>query len=339
MNNSVYSEIKKEYELKRQKAENDAQKRKKDLIELYPEYVKYEEELNTFAIEQAKLMLTKTGIDRQIAEENFELKLKELKQNIEKFLLSHGFSKNYLEPKFECIKCNDTGIMQVDGRYKKCSCFVQKLVNITYRQSNMLRLEEENFNTFDTCYFSNTPNKEKYGSDKSPLENILNIKKIAIEFCNNIQNPLQKNLLLIGNTGTGKTFMSNAIAHKAINMGYTVLYQTSPILMDMMLDSKIKGSKDEALKEKYEQIFDVDLLIIDDLGTETLNSMKFTELFNIINTRLLKNKKTIISTNLVLPELAEQYDARVMSRLIGNYIICKFFGEDIRLKKKKIGEK
>lgn len=339
MYNSVYGEIEREYEKKRTKAIAEADKRKKDLIELYPEYAALEDELNSYAIRQAKAVIMKSGIDRQVITDNLETKINELKSSMEKFLVNRGMPKDYLKPNFECKKCGDTGYIEENGAAKKCSCMVQKLVNITYKQSNMLKLKEENFNTFDTCYFSNTPNKEKYGSDKSPLENILNIKKIAIDFSNNITNPEQKSLLLIGNTGTGKTFMSNAIAARVIQNGYSVLYQTAPILMDMMLDSKIRGSKEESLKDKYEQIFDVDLLIIDDLGTETLNSMKFTELFNIINTRLLKNKKTVISTNLVLPELAEQYDARVMSRLIGNYIICKFYGDDIRLKKKKMQER
>ncbi len=339
MHNSVYNEIERGYEQKRMRAVAEAAKKKKDLIEMYPEFAALEDELNIYAIEQAKSAIRKTGIDKQVVTENMETKINEIKASMDKFLLEHGFSKDYLEPNYECKKCQDTGFVEVNGKVSKCSCLIQKLVDITYKQSNMLKLNEENFNTFDTCYFSNIPNKEKYGSDKSPLENILNIKKIALDFCNNIDMPEQKSLLLIGNTGTGKTFISNAIAAQVISQGFSVLYQTAPILMDMMLDSKIRGSKEDALREKYDQIFDVDLLIIDDLGTETLNSMKFTELFNIINTRLLKNKKTVISTNLVLPELAEQYDARVMSRLIGNYTICKFYGEDIRLKKKKMQER
>ena len=86
---------------------------------------------------------------------------------------------------------------------------------------------------------------------------------------------------------------------------------------------------------EYLKILESDLLIIDDLGTETMSNIKFTELFNIINTRLLKDKKTIISTNLDLNELASFYDERVISRIIGNYIICRFFGDDVRLKAKK----
>ena len=168
------------------------------------------------------------------------------------------------------------------------------------------------------------------------VENIEDIKRISISFCKNLLDPKQKNLLFVGKAGTGKTFMSSCIANEAINSGYTVLYQTAPLLMDMLIEAKFASLKDELKKEQYERVFDVELLIIDDLGTENINNYKFTELFNIINTRLLKDKKTIISTNLSLSDLASEYDDRVMSRLIGNYTICRFFGEDIRLKKKKM---
>ena len=88
----------------------------------------------------------------------------------------------------------------------------------------------------------------------------------------------------------------------------------------------------------YQSILDCDLLIIDDLGTESLNSMKLSELFTILNTRILnlnsKITKTIISTNLSLQNLFNTYDERIVSRIIGNYDICYFFGEDIRFKQK-----
>ena len=162
------------------------------------------------------------------------------------------------------------------------------------------------------------------------------IKKISQDFCKNIKNNNQKSLLFTGNTGLGKTFISNCIAKDVIDQGMNVVYQTSPILMDQILDYKFSYDKTESQKEKYNRIFNVDLLIIDDLGTETMNNNKFTELFNIINTRLLNNKKMVISTNLSLNDLYNRYDERILSRLIGNFTICKFIGEDIRLKKKKL---
>lgn len=106
-----------------------------------------------------------------------------------------------------------------------------------------------------------------------------------------------------------------------------------------MLDNIInyRFSKSSTTYDLIEQILNVDLLIIDDLGTETLNTMKLTELFTIINSRILnqnnKITKTIISTNLNLKEIFNIYNERIASRFVGHYNICKFIGDDIRFKK------
>lgn len=331
MNPAVYRQVQREYDLKREKAIRLAEKNKEELLKNNTKYAELVDKKNMLAIELTKVVVRTRGIEQQVAKENLEIKLNQIEKEIEALL--KGLPAKDLEPKFECERCEDTGY--INGTVR-CSCFTQRVINITYNQNNMLKLKDENFNTFDIAYFSNKPDRSKYQSEKSPLENIQEIKKISEAFCNNITDPKQKNLLFIGKAGTGKSFMSSCIAHEVVNKGYTVLYQTAPLLMDMLLEAKIASVRDEMKKEQYANVFDVDLLIIDDLGTETLNNMKFTELFNIINTRLLKDKKTIISTNLSLAELAAEYDERVMSRFIGNYIICMFYGDDIRLKKKRM---
>ena len=132
----------------------------------------------------------------------------------------------------------------------------------------------------------------------------------------------------------GKTFLSNCIAKELLSKNKTVLYQTSPIMLDTIIDYRF-GKSD--LKEVYDNIINVNLLIIDDLGTETLNSIKMTELFNIINSRLLNQnnstKKTIISTNLNMNNLFDTYGERIFSRIASYYNVCRFFGNDIRLNK------
>ena len=138
-----------------------------------------------------------------------------------------------------------------------CNCFKQEVLNYTYKQSNILKLDDENFKTFDNCYYSSKTNKEKYGIEKSPLDNIEIIKNIAIEFCKNIKCENQKNLLFTGNTGLGKTFLSNCIAKEVIDKGLNVVYQTSPILMDQILDYKFSYDKTEAQKEE-EHLFAVE---------------------------------------------------------------------------------
>ena len=135
----------------------------------------------------------------------------------------------------------------------------------------------------------------------------------------------------------GKTFLSNCIANEILKKGKTVLYQTAPVLLENIIDFKLNKQKNFT-ENINKSVLETDLLIIDDLGTETLNSMKLSELFTIINTRILnlnnKVTKTIISTNLNIKEIFNKYEERIGSRIAGYYDIYFFFGDDIRFKKK-----
>ena len=216
-----------------------------------------------------------------------------------------------------------------------CSCIKQKIFDIEYNKSNLGNLEKDNFDNFNINLYSNDVDIDKYSSKISPRQNILNIKKIIDNFIENFDNPEEKNLLFTGDTGLGKTFLSNCIANEILKLGKTVLYQTAPNMLDTIIDYRF--GKDNVPNNIYENILNVDLLIIDDLGTESMNSMKYTELFNIINSRLLNQNnhitKTIISTNLNIQNLFDTYNERIASRFVGYYNICRFFGNDIRFKK------
>ncbi len=257
--------------------------------------------------------------------------LKEKKHN---FLKSIKMSEDDLLPKYECSICNDTGYIAENNSYTMCSCLKQKLINISYNKSNINKLDFENFSNFDINMYSDEINEEKYHSSVSPRQNILIIKKIVDNFLADFDNPKEKNLLFTGSPGLGKTFLSNCIAKELIDNGKIVLYQTAPIMLDNIIDCKF--GKNNISKDFLDNIFNSDLLIIDDLGTESINNIKFTELFNVINTRILSNKKTIISTNLSIQNLFSIYDERIVSRIVGYYNICKFFGDDIRFKIRNI---
>ena len=257
--------------------------------------------------------------------------LKEKKHN---FLKSIKMSEDDLLPKYECSICNDTGYIAENNSFTMCSCLKQKLINISYNKSNINKLDFENFSNFDINMYSDEINEEKYHSSVSPRQNILIIKKIVDNFLADFDNPKGKNLLFTGSPGLGKTFLSNCIAKELIDNGKIVLYQTAPIMLDNIIDCKF--GKNNISKDFLDNIFNSDLLIIDDLGTESINNIKFTELFNVINTRILSNKKTIISTNLSIQNLFSIYDERIVSRIVGYYNICKFFGDDIRFKIRNI---
>ncbi len=131
--------------------------------------------------------------------------------------------------------------------------------------------------------------------------------------------------------------MSNCIAAELIKNGKTVLYQTAPILLESVIDYKMSKQKNPS-ENIYKSVLEADLLIIDDLGTESLNSMKLSELFTIINTRILnlnnKITKTIISSNLNIKDIFKNYEERIGSRIAGYYDIYYFFGNDLRFKKR-----
>ena len=313
MDSKAYEVIKKKFYEKREEKIKKANQ-KKERIYLENEILKnLEEKKNLLALKITRNILNEDKITSRVEQENMKIKLDKIDKQIEKEYKSLGIDKNDFLPDFDCKICNDTGIMEIGGKKKYCTCFTQAVINETYKQVNILKIDVENFDTFEMGFYSTEVNKEKYGLSKSPRQNIEQIKNIATHFSDNID-------------------LSSA--KKVLDMGKSVIYQTSPIFMDSIMQYKF--SFDNEKKEMYNKIFEVDLLIIDDLGTETMTNNKYTELFNVINTRLLKNKKIIISTNLTLNELFNRYDERIISRLIGEFKICKFIGEDIRLKKKKL---
>jgi len=329
MNNAILTNILKDYERKRLIAEKDLEKRKN---KLYSENTRLEEidtELSKIGIATAKSLIMSNNSE---ALEDLNKKVDILKAEKSEILKKLNLPSDYLLPNYSCKQCNDTGYITKEYNSTMCNCLKQEIFNVEYNKSNIANLEKQNFDNFSLDIYSDKPDFEKYNSEISPRENIELIKNICLNFINNFDDPNEKNLLFTGTTGVGKTFLSSCIAKEIIDKGKTVLYQTAPIMLDTIIDYKF--NKNNVSDTTYKNILEVDLLIIDDLGTESMNNIKFAELFNIINTRLLnqnnKSLKTIISTNLGLPMLNKTYGERITSRLVGNYNICRFFGEDLR---------
>ena len=335
MESSLLKQILHEYEEKRNKASLKAEKRKAELLAVNPRLSEIEDELSKISISTAKAILISNKTEKDKLLTDLKKKTNTLMKEKTAFLKTLSKDSNFLNPQYECKTCKDTGYVLRDGNSAMCTCLKQRIYDIAYNKSNMGNLERENFSTFDLRFFSDKPNKELYKSEISPRQNINLIREKAEEFIKNFDNPNEKNLLFIGNTGLGKTFLTNCIANEILKQGKTVLYQTAPVMLDTIIDAKF--GKENSNINLLENILNVDLLIIDDLGTETVNNYKIEELFTIINTRLLnqnhKITKTIISTNLTAEELFKTYTTRIGSRLAGNYRFLRFFGEDLRMKK------
>lgn len=325
-----------EYEQKRRNAELDADLRKSKLYKSFPQIEQIDNNINKLTINKTKNILT-NNIDQNIS---IEKRINELKLEKDRIVKNNNIDLSVINPVYECKICNDTGyILKENKKTQMCSCLKQRIFNISYNKSNLSNIKNDSFKNFNYNLFSDEVNLQKYKQKISPRKNIENIKKASLEFINNFDNPETKNLLFCGNTGLGKTYMSNAISIELLKKGKTVLYQTAPVLLETVIDNKFNKYKTANTNNFYNDVLEADLLIIDDLGTECLNSMKLSELFTILNTRILnlnnKVTKTIISTNLNIGQIFKTYEERIGSRIAGFYDIYYFFGEDLRLKKRK----
>mgnify|MGYP000846263185 CR=1 FL=1 len=336
----IHSIIKNEYEKRQKNAFDSLARRKSEAFSKIPRLQQIESEIHLSGVKYNKMILLGTSpADKALKE--LSLKIQALKEEREQLLVKHGYPRNYLEIIYQCPHCKDTGFIEGKAGPEKCACYKQLLVCLLYEQSNVRLIETENFANFDESYYPDTVDELRYGIKKSPRENILGIKNKCMSFVENFASPNEKNLFFCGPTGVGKTFMANCIAKELLDKGWTVLYQTSPALFDLIRDYKVRSLKQEDFDDAgYKNLFDVDLLIIDDLGTESQSPSRYAELLNILNIRQVKNLekpcKTIISTNIEADKLYEYYTERVASRIIGSFALFKFAGEDIRKIKKQI---
>ncbi|AOY75341.1 ATP-binding protein [Clostridium formicaceticum] len=321
MKNQFIKDILKQYERKRDHNQQEKENRLQEVYYKVPEIKKVDEEIKKAAISLSKILINEPKNPETVL---LELKttLEKLKQEKAILLTENNIPLEYLQDQFHCKHCKDTGFLTSGD---KCTCFKQQLINYTYAMSNLTKvLEKENFHTFNISLFS----EEAFeGHQQSPKENMLHVLNICEGFVFNFDEDNEENLLFYGATGLGKTFLANCIAKALLDKGKVVVYQTAFKILEILEELRFHNATD---KEKVQLLFEADLLIIDDLGTEMTNTFTNSELFNIINSRLLANKKTLISTNLTPKEVIDRYDDRISSRLFSKYTILKFYGKDLR---------
>ena len=326
LNNGQYNAILREYDSIRLQNQHIMKKRQQEAYTKIPALKAIEDELISNSVEAAKrsIMGDASAIDT-LKEKNMELSMCKVE-----LLLSNGYPANYLDPIYTCPDCKDSGYIGQE----KCHCFKQAVVDLVYSQSEIKEIiKDENFSNFRYDYYAKDIVNDITGL--TPYENILKVVTTCKKYIENFSTHYQ-NLLIYGNAGVGKTFLANSIANELLNKAITVIYLTSFQLFEILEKNKFQKSN-----EQYKQvtnigedfIFECDLLIIVDLGTELNNSFVTSQLYNCINERHLKKKSTIISTNLSPEELLTTYSERISSRLIGNYTFLNVYGDDIRYMK------
>lgn len=323
MKDEIYKETIVEFEKKRTRKEIQLNKRRQELYSEIPRLEEIANELNYLGLELAKSLSGNINID--VSLKNFEQMSRDLVEERRKILLNLGYEPSYLEIDHDCNLCDDTGIYN----NATCSCFTKILIKKYYQQSNLDNiLSVENFDHFNLNFYDDDSNK--FGV--SPKLNIQNIFLKVVNFVQKFDEEYV-NLYLYGMSGLGKTYLSHCIAKDLLDNGKSVIYQTATDLIDSIRKNKFNQNSDTNI---IDYLYQCELLIIDDLGTESLTDFANNELFNLLNKRLMDKKRNVISTNLSLKELQTRYNSRLTSRIMGNFTFLKFIGDDIRLKKAKI---
>ena len=322
LTNAQYDEIIRSYDAIQLKNSRRRQERLKEIYAKAPRLKELDDSIASRSVAQAHKYLD--GQTQALTE--LKVQLANIRQERQALIRSLGYSTDYLAPIYDCPDCKDTGF--ING--KRCHCFKQAMINVVYAQSNIRQiLEKENFDTFSYEYYSD--------DDINPATGLssLSTAKHAVMECRKFIDQFDKkpkNLFFYGDTGVGKTFLSNCVAKELLDAGYSVIYFTAFQLFDIL--SKGVFEKDSDAIAAHQNIFDCDLLIIDDLGTELSNSFTTSQLFLCINERILRQKSTIISTNLNMNQMVDIYSERTLSRISSNYTILKLVGDDIRIKRR-----
>ncbi|MBQ8974518.1 MAG: ATP-binding protein [Oscillospiraceae bacterium] len=260
-----------------------------------------------------------------IGEENLALQ-----QEREYEIVMAGFPKDYLDDSYACQKCHDTGF--ADGG--PCDCLMELYSQEQQKElSSLLKMGNESFDNFDLMLYDDKPDPKTGINPRKQMEYVYDYcMEYALKFGKH-----KYNLFLNGGTGLGKTFLSACIAKVVANSGYSVVYDTAQGVFSEFETCQFSKNEEEvtAAKAETRRILGCDLLIIDDLGTEMTTSFTVSALYEIVNTRLINGKRTVINSNLTLEQMRQRYSPQIMSRLEGEYRRLTFYGEDIRLKKSR----
>ena len=249
-----------------------------------------------------------------------DAELAEARSIREGIIAAAGVDPEYLERIYTCPICKDRGYIESEDRpAEKCKCFRKRESEILLRESGMREmLKKNNFSVMRTDIYAG-----------ETQEHFLKAVELCRSFIDSFDSDY-RNILFCGTVGTGKSFLSACIASELLASYHSVLYMSAKTLFDSLAEAQFsKGDTAEADAIR-ERIYDCELLIIDDLGTEMTNSFVGTELFTIINERFNSKKSVIISTNLELSLLRDRYSDRIFSRLTGSYDIIKMDGPDLR---------
>lgn len=336
MSKDLHSKLKSEYTRRRDEALLLSESRKMEAYQTVEGLKELDMKIAKAGIDAAKKVLAEPNRYGDISRE-VDLHINNLKKQKCGLLESYGYPSNFTEPQFLCKSCEDTGVAGGKLGDSWCHCYRQRLIEGLFEESGLAR---DKMASFDRCkqeLFSVTVDEGRYEIKLSPRENFISNKEKCQNFVKHgFYQTGGKGLLFTGQTGTGKTFLAECIARELIQIGKTVAFVSAAAMFDKINESKMVHFGEDNQDDYFGLLKEADLLIIDDLGTETPSEAKLSNLLQLLNVRArldqMSPHKTIISTNLKPAEIRNRYDDRISSRIIGSFMILKFGGEDLRIK-------
>lgn len=316
-NNQIYARIREEYRTKYRRAEEAAELRRAEVWAKVPEVAEIDRVLRQTGASCMQVAMSGGDVETEIAE--VRRINADLRATRAALMEAAGFPADYTVPRYECEACHDSGFILE----RMCSCMRRDLINAAYDASGVgSMLREQTFDAFDLSYYEHDPVAHK---------RMTQIYHKMHQYADAFNPATSGSLVLFGDTGLGKTHLSSAVARAVIDKGYDVYYVTAVGLL-AEFEARRFGSASigDADNDDPTRCYATDLLIIDDLGTEVNNQFTSSVLYDLINTRLIRRRPTIISTNLAQDEFRRRYYDRITSRVLGEYTVLPFMGKDIR---------
>ncbi len=316
-NKLTYTRIREEYRTKYRRAEQEADLRRAEVWAKVPEIAEIDRALRLTGAACMEVAMQGGDVEAEIAE--VRRRNAELRRIRAELMTAAGFPEDYTVPRYECEACHDSGFV-LD---KMCTCMKRDLLHAAYEASGVGHmLREQTFEAFDLAYYEHDP---------VALKRMTQIYAKMKDYAENFRAGAAPSLVLFGGTGLGKTHLSSAVARTVIDKGYDVYYVTAVgLLADFEARRFGSASVGESDIEDPTRCYTTELLIVDDLGTEVNNQFTSSVLYDLINTRLIRRRATIISTNLAQDEFRRRYYDRITSRVLGEYTVLPFLGKDIR---------
>ncbi len=319
MRNAILQELQAEYEQRREEDQRINQKRRSDAIQACPEIGE------VLDARQGLIFATLRGIlDGQASAGDIPARMQVLNNRLAQLLRQNGFPDNYLDPVYQCPICQDTGYIGEPIR-EQCECFRSAFFSRLYQRIGLGESAAQSFENFDLSIFSDEKLPDKSFSQRDIMRMF---RQQCQGWAEQYPDVPRKTIVMMGQSGLGKTYLMHAMAKVLLQRGQNVLMLSAYRFLETARKAYFSGDTKD-----LELLMDADVLMVDDLGAEPLmENITITQWFNLFNERQLRAKATIVSTNLTERELRNRYTERIASRLLstGECMILQFRGDDVR---------